>query len=133
MIEVPPLKRPIGSEALKLGPITGHYPAVWVVTTTCAIAGRQDAGEPQYGSVAHAHTHGSWYGLLCVTPNYADDMPTLAHEYAHLLDWPLGRRLPHGPRFRQILTDLGWPSEAERYVGWDQWERADAKARAAKA
>lgn len=127
-IEIPPLRQPIREGALKYGPISGKYPAVWAVTETCILTGKQPDG-PAFGSVAHAHTHGIYWGLVCITPPHVDNEATLAHEYAHLLDTPLLRRLPHGPGFRRILADLGFPDEAEVYVGWDQWERADRKAR----
>lgn len=129
-ILIPPLRRPIGDGALKYGPVSGKYPAVWFVTETCAVTGKAPGG-PAFGSCAHAHGEGIYYGLICINPIWVEHEATLAHEYAHLLDAPLRRRMPHGPGFRRILADLGFPDEAEVYVGWDQWERADRKARAA--
>jgi len=68
---------------------------------------------------AHAHnwTDDDFFGWICVaderylfTPSGASTR-VMWHEYAHLLVPDAN----HGRRWRAVIRQLGWPSEARRY------------------
>lgn len=117
-MNIPALPREMSPLALSLGPVTlgpgGLYPAVWWVGDTC---GYGCGPAVHQGFDAHAHCGFGNYGLICIRPEVAEDPAIQAHEYAHLLDFPLGRRWPHGPRWQRILSELGYPYEAGEYLG----------------
>lgn len=118
-IFIPPLPLPIRPEALDYGEVSGKYPAVWHFSETCVLVNKTLR---ETGVDAHAHScHGGmYYGLICVRPHFAEYESILAHEYAHLLIGPKlrSREWQHGPRWRKTLADLGFPDEADEYVGW---------------
>jgi len=68
---------------------------------------------------AHAHNWrgDDFYGWICVSSERRLFTPTGAptrvmwHEYAHLLVPDAN----HGRRWRKVMSELGWPSEARRY------------------